>query len=92
MEGTVSLLLVGKKKFLKKDKSGYCYMVSALRKYEAEELESGNIGYAVTENYVPETAWYELNESDMNKEFVFDYGMGKYGKPEITGIIFANTK
>ena len=92
MEGTVVLTLVGRKKFLKKDKSGYCFMVSALRKYEADEMENGNFGSAVQENYVPEGAWYELKESDVGKEFIYDYGMGKYGKPEITGIIFANTK
>lgn len=92
MESTVSLTLIGKKKFLKKDKSGYCYMVSAIRSFTDEERLSGNIGYAVTENFIPEEAWAQIQESDIHKEFIYDYGMGLYGKPEIIGIRFAQTK
>lgn len=92
MEGTVSLTLLGRKKFLKKDKSGYCYMLSAMRPFDEEEIASGNLGYAITENFIPQEAWEQIQQSDINREFVYDYGMGKYGKPEITGIIFAQDK
>ena len=92
MESNGSMTLVGKKKFLSKDKTRTCYMVSAIRPYCEEEVEAGNVGYAVTENFVPESLWNKIGSNDVNREFVYEYGINRFSKPEIVDIRFAETK
>lgn len=92
MESNSSMTLVGKKKFLSKDKSRTCFMVSSLRPYVDEEIEAGNVGYAVTENFVPESVWNMIGSNDINREFVYEYAINRFGKPDISGIRFAETK
>ena len=89
MESVGSMVLVGKRKFLKKDKSGYCFMVGFLREFVAEEQEEGAVGYAVKESFVTEAVYNQIGSSDINREFVFEYGINRFGNPDICGIRFA---
>lgn len=92
MENVNSMVLVGKRKFLKKDKSGYCYMVGFLREFVAEEKEEGALGYATKESFVTEAVYNQIGASDINREFVFEYGINRFGNPDICGIRFAEGK
>lgn len=88
MENMNAMILVGKRMFLKKDKSGYCYMVGFLRAYLPEEMQEGAVGYAVKEVFVTESVYSQITSSDINREFVFDYGINRFGNPDICGIRF----
>lgn len=90
MENVSSMILVGKRKFLKKDKSGYCFMVGFLREFVAEEKEEGALGYATKETFVTEAVYNQIGASDINREFVFEYGINRFGNPDICGIRFAD--
>ena len=64
-------------------------MVSYIRPYQEDEIESGCTGYSIGENFVTEDVYDSIVDTDIEKDFIFEYGMGRFGKPEIIGLRFA---
>lgn len=83
------MIIVGKKKFLKKDKSSYCYVLTCLVEFSDNQRESGCEGLAANDIFVEEKFFNKVHREHMNKECIFDYGMNSFGRPEPIGIRFA---
>ena len=84
------MIIVGKKKFLKKDKSGNCHVLVCLADFSDNQKESGCEGMAASDVFVDEKFFNKVTAEDFNKECIFDYRMNSFGKPEPVGIRFAN--
>lgn len=86
------MIIVGKKKFLKKDKSANCHVLVCLVEFSDNQRESGCEGMAATDVFVDEKFFNKVTSNEMNRECIFDYGMNSFGKPEPVGIRFAEAK
>ena len=84
------MIIVGKKKFLKKDKSANCYVVTVLVDYSENQKANGCLGLAAKDVFISETYFNSLTENDFNRECIFDYDMNSSGSPEPCGHRFAN--
>lgn len=83
------MIIVGKKKFLRKDKSGYCHVLTCLVEFSDNQRESGCEGMSATDVFVEEKFFNEVTKECFNRECIFEYGMNAFGKPEPCGIKFA---
>ena len=86
------MIIVGKKKFLKKDKSGNCHVLVCLVDFSDNQKESGCEGMAASDVFVDEKFFNKVTSEHFNRECIFDYGMNSFGKPEPIGIRFAEAK
>lgn len=86
------MIIVGKKKFLKKDKTNYCYVLVCLTDFSDNQKEGGCEGMAASDVFVEEKFFNSVTPADFNKECIFDYDMNSFGKPEPVGIRFAEVK
>lgn len=86
------MVIVGKKKFLKKDKSGNCHVLICLCEFSDNQRESGCEGMAANDVFVDEKFFNKVTSAEFNRECIFDYGMNSFGKPEPIGIRFADAK
>ena len=86
------MIIVGKKKFLKKDKSGYCYQANCLVEFSDNQKAGGCIGLEAKGVFISEKYYNKLTEEDFNRECEFTYGMSPFGTPEPVGHMFAKEK
>lgn len=89
---SVCMTFVGKERFLKKDKSGYWHKVHFNCTFSDEKEEAGCFGFETGNEFVSEECWHSIKPEDVGREFVFEYGMNQYRKPEVIGMKFAETK
>ena len=83
------MIIVGKKKFLKKDKSSYCHVLVCLIEFSDNQLEGGCEGMSAKDIFVEERFFNKVHAEHFNRECIFDYGMNSFGNPEPIGIRFA---
>lgn len=83
------MIIVGKKKFLKKDKSGDCHVLTCLVEFSDNQISNGCEGLSATDVFVQEKLFNSITKADFNKECIFEYGMNSFGRPEPVGIRFA---
>lgn len=86
------MIIVGKKKFLKKDKSSYCHVLVCLTDFTDNQCEGGCEGMAATDVFVEEKFFNKVTSADFNRECIFDFNMNSFGRPEPVAIRFANEK
>lgn len=84
------MVVVGKKKFLKKDNSGFCYVVNILIGFSDNQYASGCLGMECKELFISEKFFEEIDEGCFGRECVFTYGMSSFATPEPVGLIFAD--
>ena len=85
----VKMVLVGKERFLNKEKTGYWYKVHYIMEFTNAKIESGCIGSSGRDTFVSEECWHSIKVDDIGKEFLFEYGSNEYGKPVVIGLRFA---
>lgn len=86
----VRMVLVGKERFLNKEKSGYWYKVHYITEFTNAKVQAGCVGSFGKDVFVSEEAWYSIKPDDIGREFIFEYGSNEYGNPVVIGFRFAN--
>ena len=85
----VRMVLVGKERFLNKEKSGYYHKVHYVMDFTNAKIEAGCIGSFGKDVFVSEEAWHSIKADDIGREFIFEYGCNQYGNPTVIGLRFA---
>ncbi len=85
---SVSMTLVGKEQFLKKDKSGYWYKIHYVSPFSDKKKEKGCIGFETGDSFISEECWHSIKPEHINQEFQFVYGMNEFKKAEVVGLEF----
>lgn len=88
----VKMVLVGKEKFLNKEKNGYWYKIHYTSEFSKAKFEQGCVGTYGKDVFVTEECWYSIKEEDLGKEFIFEYGTNEYGNPVVEGLRFADVQ
>ena len=86
------MIVVGKKKFLKKDKSSYCHVLTILTDFTDNQRAEGCEGMASSDVFISEKFFNEVTSEYFNRECIFDYAMNSFGHPEPVAIRFADVK
>ncbi len=84
----VSFVLVGKERFMKKDKSGYWHKIYYLVEFNDNKLEQGAMGSYCKDCFIPESCYHTIRQEDIGREFVLEFGSNQYGNPEVIGLRF----
>jgi len=84
------MIVVGKKKFLKKDKSAYCYVVNVLIDFSDNQRASGCLGMEIKDLFISEKFFNQIDEGCFGRECEFTYGMSSFATPEPVGLMFAD--
>lgn len=85
----VRMVLVGKERFLNKEKSGYWHKVHYIAEFTNNKFEQGCLGSYGKDVFVSEECWHSIKADDIGKEFIFEYGSNEYGNPVVVGLRFA---
>ena len=86
------MIIVGKKRFLRKDKSSYCHVLTCLVDFSDNQKAAGCIGMSATDVFVEEKFFEQVTPDYFNRECEFVYGMNSFGRPEPISIVFAEEK
>ena len=84
----VSMILVGKDRFLKKDKSGYWHKIYYISEFDNEKREAGAIGSDTGDVFVSEECWHSIKEEHIGQAFTFIYATNRFKRAEVVGLKF----
>lgn len=83
-----NMVIIGKKTFLKKDKSQRYFVVTTVSPCTPKQLNEGCLGLAARDVFVKEKYWQSITEEDFHRDIEFTYGSDEYGNPVPNGHIF----
>ena len=85
------MVVVGKNSFLKKDKTGMCYVLVCIVDFSDNQLNAGALGHNARNIFISKDFYDRVQEEHFNRECLFDYGTNSFGSPEPVGFIFASS-
>lgn len=85
----VRMVLVGKERFMNKEKNGYWHKVHYIAEFSSAKFEQGCVGSYGKDVFVTEECWHSIKSDDIGREFIFNYGSNEYGNPVVESLRFA---